>query len=72
MSLLFDALKAKYEAEIIAARAMLEVYFKNPAGVGEHPQILEELDTLVEKLAKASVKLGTLCDSVSTEKGEEV
>ena len=49
MDLKVDALRAKYQAEKLEAIATLEVYVKNAAGIGEHPQIIEEMATLVEK-----------------------
>lgn len=33
------------------AIATLEVYLKNPVGIGEHPQIIEEMDKLVHVIA---------------------
>ena len=54
MDLKVDALRAKYTAEKLEAIATLEVYVKNAAGIGEHPQIIEEMATLVEKVANAN------------------
>ena len=51
-----EALVKKYEAEIVDAEARLYVYFTNPVGIGEHPQHLEEMDKMVEKLANAKDK----------------
>ena len=52
--------KLKYEAEIQECRATLLIYFNNPVGIGEHPQHLEELDKLLEKMVNAKDKLRTL------------
>ena len=41
MDLKVQALKAKYQAEKLAAIATLEVYVKNSVGIGEHPQVIE-------------------------------
>jgi len=57
---MITSLKRKYEAEILEAEATLMIYLENAAGIGEHPQILEEMDNFVEKLANANDKLGTL------------
>ena len=70
MSLKYQALIKQYEADALAAKAMLEVYFNNSVGIGEHPQILQEMDTLVEKLAGSQGKLEALFDLVQVE-GEE-
>jgi len=60
MSLMYKALVAKYEAELLEAKATLEVYFNNSVGIGEHPQHLEEMDTMVDRMAAASDKLEAL------------
>ena len=57
---LYRALKLKYEAQEAEARANLEVYFNNSAGVGEHPDIIEAMDQQVDKLAQAQDKLEAL------------
>lgn len=60
MSMKIRALMAQYEAEKLNAMATLEVYLLNSAGIGEHPQILEEMDKLIDKLSTAEGKLETL------------
>ena len=47
------ALRTKYEAQAAEAEATLEVYFNNAAGIGEHPQIVEEMSKQIETLANA-------------------
>lgn len=69
MDLKVDALRAKYQAEKLEAIATLEVYVKNAAGIGEHPQIIEEMATLVEKVANANDCLNTL-DEIFIRNGE--
>jgi len=54
MDLKVDDLRAKYQAEKLEAIATLEVYVKNAAGIGEHPQIIEEMAKLVEQVANAN------------------
>ena len=39
MSNLIKALAAKYNADILNAKANIEVYVTNPAGIGEHPDL---------------------------------
>ena len=51
---LYEALEAKYMADKKEAVATLEVYSTNPAGIGEHPQVVEEMSKQVEKLANAN------------------
>ena len=62
---LFNALKLKYEAEIQDCRATLMIYFNNSVGIGEHPQQLEEMDKLLEKMANAEDKLQLLIQEKS-------
>jgi len=57
---LYNALKSKYEADYKEAAATLSVYFHNPCGIGEHPQIIEEMDKLVCKMESSSGKLKIL------------
>ena len=54
MSLKVDALRAKYVAMRLEAIATLEVYTKNAVGIGEHPQVIEEMDKLVRTVADAN------------------
>jgi len=54
------ALKAKYQAQIEASLAVLDLYFKNSVGVGEHPDILDVLDEQIGKLDTARSKLVAL------------
>tara|TARA_R110000772_G_scaffold243192_1_gene355960 strand:- start:233 stop:448 length:216 start_codon:yes stop_codon:yes gene_type:complete len=60
MNLMYQALVKKYEADVIAAKATLNVYFHNSVGIGEHPQHLEEMDLMVDKMASAMDKLEAL------------
>jgi hypothetical protein len=57
---MIDALTYKYESEIAETEATLWIYFNNPVAIGEHPQHLEEMDKLVEKMTNAKDKLETL------------
>ena len=66
---LFQALEAKYTAEIMDARARISVYFESPVAIGEHPQITEEIDRLVSQLESATGRLHTLRDNFGKEYG---
>ena len=57
---LYQALKSKYESQRDEALATLEVYFNNPAGIGEHPQVVEEMSKALEALANAEDCLGQI------------
>lgn len=58
--LMFRALRNRFEAERDEALATLEVYFTNPAGIGEHPQIIDEMAKLINKLTSAEDNLSCL------------
>ena len=57
---ILDALEDRYNAQISEADATLKIYFENSVGIGEHPQHIEEVDKLVEKIAAAEEKLQVL------------
>ena len=60
---LLDALRKKYEGEIAAANANINVYTTNPVGIGEHPNLVAAIDSEVEKLADATDKLNVLMNT---------
>ena len=57
---LLVALIKKLEGEIALHKANIRVYMDNPAGIGEHPQILEAIETEVAALAEAEEKKTTI------------
>ena len=57
---LLDALRARYEADIAEASATIEIYLTNSVGIGEHPQHLEEMNKLIDKIAQAEEKIEVL------------
>jgi len=70
-TLKYDALIKKCEAEIAEAKAVLEVYFSNAVGVGEHPQIIDEMNRQVGNLADAQGRLYAIQALVNIEQPEE-
>tara|TARA_R100000234_G_scaffold119667_1_gene103252 strand:- start:1394 stop:1606 length:213 start_codon:yes stop_codon:yes gene_type:complete len=56
-SALLKALEDKYNAQISEADATIKIYFENSVGIGEHPQHVDEVDKLIEKIANAEEKL---------------
>ena len=58
--MLIEALSKRYEAQIAEAKATLEIYLDHSVGIGEHPQHLDEMDKLFEKIATAREKLEEL------------
>ena len=60
MSSIVRALSLKYQSEIESARANIEVYMTNPSGIGEHPDIVQAVDSELVKLSTAEDKLKSL------------
>ena len=57
---IIDALTDRYNAQISEAEATIKIYLEKPVGIGEHPQHVDEVDKLVEKIATAEEKLAIL------------
>ena len=57
---MLDALRLQYEAEVAKAKANIKVYMSNPAGIGEHPDLVAAVDSQVELIAHAEDKLNVL------------
>ena len=55
-----DALVARYNAQIAEAEATIKIYMEQSVGIGEHPQHIDEVDKLIQKIAEAEEKLGIL------------
>ena len=58
--LAIEALRHKYQAEMADAEFVFRVYLDKPTGIGEHPGLLEEMDTALEKWGEAQDKLTAL------------
>ena len=54
---ILQALEDKYQAQISEADATIKIYLEQPVGIGEHPQHIEEIDKLLQKIVDASEKL---------------
>ena len=57
---ILDALEARYEAQILEADATLKIYLEESVGIGEHPQHIDEVDKLIEKIETAEEKIEVL------------
>ena len=57
MNYLLEALIKKLEGEIEVHKANVMVYVKNPAGIGEHSDIVESIEKEIEKIADAEDKI---------------
>ena len=57
---IIQALQMKYAGEMEMHRANIDIYLTNPAGIGEHPDILGAIDSEVAALAAVAEKLEIL------------
>lgn len=62
---LFDALLSRCEADINDCVARLTIYFNNAVGIGEHPQITEEMNKMLEELSSAEDRKEALLNHFS-------
>lgn len=60
MNHLLKALIAKLNGDIEVAKANVLVYQRNSAGIGEHPDIVEAIETQISKIAEAEDKIETI------------
>tara|TARA_B100001996_G_C18259569_1_gene438546 strand:+ start:282 stop:503 length:222 start_codon:yes stop_codon:yes gene_type:complete len=49
---MIKALKKHAEGKIAMAKATAQVYMNKPVGIGEHPQVMEELEKQFMEMAK--------------------
>jgi hypothetical protein len=54
---ILEALKKRYEGQIAESFATINIYLLHPVGIGEHPQHLDEIDKLLQKIVDAEEKL---------------
>ncbi len=60
--LILNALAAKYSAELEVLAVNLENYLSGSVGVPEHPDLVGEVDKLIEQIAAAEEKLKIIND----------
>ena len=57
------ALQAKYEGEREYHKANIEIYLSNPAGIGEHSDVLEAINVELERMVTADEKIHMLVNT---------
>ena len=57
---ILQALEDKYTAQISEADSTIKIYLDNSVGIGEHPQHIEEIDKLLQKIVDAQEKIKEL------------
>ena len=59
---IIEALEDRYNAQISEADATIKIYLEHSVGIGEHPQHIDEIDKLFQKIADAQEKLEAIKD----------
>ena len=68
---LYNATVSTYEAECAEARAMLDMLFNDSVMVGDHTNLLKEIQKWTSKLSSAEISLHTLESNFYEEYEEE-
>ena len=66
--LLMESALKKYEGDLAIAQANLEVYLDNPVGIGEHPDVMEEVTKLIMKIHDAQGCVDVIIDRWTEDK----
>jgi predicted AAA+ superfamily ATPase len=66
MNYLLKALVKKLEGEIEVAKANVLVYQRSPAGIGEHPDIVQAIESQIEIIAHAQDKICAIREHFSS------
>ena len=66
-TLILNALASRYQAELMALQVNIENYTSNSVGVAEHPDIVTEVDKLIEQVASAEEKLKIVSEMLEVE-----
>ena len=62
---------AHFEGKKLEAEAVLDTYFNNSVGIGEHPGVMEELRKQIEKLGEARDGIDTIITLQNRNKAEK-
>ena len=57
---ILKAIKASSEGNIEKARLNIEIYLKNPVGIGEHPDVLAAIIDQVDLISKEEERISVL------------
>ena len=55
-----NAARKHYEGIAAEAEVTIDIYLKDAVGIGEHPQVMDELRTQIEKLGEARDHIDTI------------
>jgi methylaspartate ammonia-lyase len=70
-NIMYDALLSHFVAQQKKAIATIGIYFKNPVGIGEHPQIIDEMVEQTKSLAEAVDCIEILRNTFETAQSDE-
>tara|TARA_B100000927_G_C16337164_1_gene417768 strand:- start:458 stop:658 length:201 start_codon:yes stop_codon:yes gene_type:complete len=57
---ILDALRHNAEGNISKARLNIEIYLKNPVGIGEHPDVLAAIQDQLDNIAREQERIDML------------
>lgn len=63
---MYNCLEHQFNSELLSAKSSMLVYLNSSVGIGEHPQHIEEMDKLIDKMASAQDKLDILHNHFSS------
>ena len=66
---IINALKAHAMGDIKKHLANIEIYLENPAGIGEHSDVMEAIQVELDQVAKYHDQLEVLSKNVDRESG---
>lgn len=58
--MLLEALVKKLEGEIAVAKANIGVYLKHSVGIGEHPDVVEAIESQLNRIVEADDKIAAI------------
>jgi len=70
-NVLYEATKAQFVAQKKKAMAQLTVYLTNPVGIGEHPDLVDEMVKLTRDIADAQGCIDILETSFETQSNND-
>jgi len=57
---IINALRSEAEGNISKARVNIEIYLKNPVGIGEHPDVLAAIQDQLDVIAHEQERIDVL------------
>ena len=60
MNNILKSIIKKAEGEIAVAKANISVYLRTPVAIGDHPNIVEAVETQLDRIAEAHEKISTI------------